>query len=187
MMVMPKDREILRELAKRVAEIAALGVQQETIKEWKALNRLRPVRPMVMMDQIPWHEMDVEGELVLHTEGAFARGVEWNLRETLYRWNHMRVDRVVDAVYTLYKVFEDDGFGVSVAEDVAVGDPQNSVKGHYYLDRLKDDDDLAKLRVPRITLNEKATADMRRWGTRFSTGSCRFGCRGARRGFGRGT
>ena len=42
-----KDRQVLRELAAQVAEIAGLPAQQETIRLWKALNGLRPVRPMV--------------------------------------------------------------------------------------------------------------------------------------------
>ena len=48
---------------------------------------------MVMIDQIPWHEMDVDGELELQSEDPFCRGLETGLRRTLYRWRHMRADR----------------------------------------------------------------------------------------------
>ena len=58
-----KDSETLRALAEKVAEIAALPVQKQTISLWKALNGLKPIRPMVMIDQVCWHEMDVDGEL----------------------------------------------------------------------------------------------------------------------------
>ena len=58
------DKQILRELGKRVAEIAALPEQQQTIRLWKQLNGLKPVRPMVMIDQIPWHEMNVDDDAV---------------------------------------------------------------------------------------------------------------------------
>jgi hypothetical protein len=47
------DLEILRGLAHRVAEIAALPVQQETVASWKALNGLHPDRPMALLDEIP--------------------------------------------------------------------------------------------------------------------------------------
>ena len=50
MSVSRKDRNALRELARQAAEIAALPVQQETISLWKALNGLKSVRPMVMID-----------------------------------------------------------------------------------------------------------------------------------------
>ena len=58
-----KDVEVVRELAARVAELAALPVQQDRIREWQALNGLRPERPMAMIDEIPWHELasDVPG------------------------------------------------------------------------------------------------------------------------------
>ena len=52
MSVSAKDRGILRGLAEEVSEIAALPVQQETIALWKQMNSLKPVRPMVMIDQV---------------------------------------------------------------------------------------------------------------------------------------
>ncbi|HJN15740.1 MAG TPA: hypothetical protein QGH10_09630, partial [Armatimonadota bacterium] len=76
MSVSKQDREVIRDLAKEIAEIAALPKQQETIALWKASNSLKPVRPMVMIDQIPWHEMEVDGELSLQTEDGFCRGLE---------------------------------------------------------------------------------------------------------------
>ena len=53
MPISPKDRSLVRSLAAEVAQIAALPVQRETIDLWKALNGLKPVRPMVSIDQIP--------------------------------------------------------------------------------------------------------------------------------------
>ena len=51
------DVAVVRELAARVAELAALPVQQERIREWEALNDLHPERPMAMIDEVPWHEL----------------------------------------------------------------------------------------------------------------------------------
>lgn len=48
------DAAILRGLGKQVAEVAALPRQAETVRLWKALNGLKPERPMVMIDQIPF-------------------------------------------------------------------------------------------------------------------------------------
>lgn len=45
-----KDKVILKGLARQIAEIAAQPVQQVTKNLWKALNRLQPVRPMVIID-----------------------------------------------------------------------------------------------------------------------------------------
>ena len=155
-----KDKEILRELANQVAEIAALPVQQETKNLWKALNGLKPVRPMVMIDQVPWHEMDVEGELVLRTEDSFCRGIEEGLRRTLYHWRYMQADRVVESYVEIPKVIRGTDFGISAVEQRAVTDPKNDVVGHYYLDQLQTEEDLQKIQMPEVVLDEQATAQL---------------------------
>ena len=50
---------IVRELAGRVAQIAALPVQEEKRILWRKLNAKKPVRPMVMIDQVCWNEMNI--------------------------------------------------------------------------------------------------------------------------------
>ena len=59
------DTAILRELASELAGYAALPVHAEKARMWQRLNDLRSERPMVWMNEIPWHEMDVDGELTL--------------------------------------------------------------------------------------------------------------------------
>lgn len=152
-----KDRNILRELARQVAEIAALPVQQETIALWKTLNGLKPVRGMVMIDQSPWHEMGVDGELTLQTEDGFCRGIETRLRRTLYSWKHMRADMVVQPFVTINKAIGGTGFGVRIIEETAVSDPRNSVVGHYYIDQMKTEEDIMKIQMPNVVHNEDAT------------------------------
>jgi hypothetical protein len=155
-----RDLGILRELAKRVAEIAALPVQQETISLWKALNDLSPARPMVNLDVLPWHELDVDGELALQTEDGFCRGVETMLRRTLYQWNHMRADMVVAPMVIMPKVIRMDGFGIRVDETTAAIDPDNDVVSHSFGDQLTTEDDVQKIRAPLITLDQAATASV---------------------------
>ncbi len=99
-----RDRGILRELGSQVAEIAALPIQQEKKALWTALNDLKPGRPMVMLGDIPWHELEVDGELALQTQDDFCRGIETELRRTLYSWKHMSADMVVEPVVGIPKV-----------------------------------------------------------------------------------
>jgi hypothetical protein len=152
-----KDLNIIRELARQVAEIAALPVQKETIALWKNLNKLKPVRGMVMIDQVSWHEMNVNDELTLQTEDGFCRGFEWQLRQTLYQWKHMPVDMVVQPFVNVYKAIHGGGFGVGVIEETAVLDPRNSVVGHRYIDQFKTEDDIMKIQMPIISYDENAT------------------------------
>ena len=95
------DVAIVRELAAKVADLAALPVQQVRIREWQTLNGLRPERPMAMIDELPWHELAAPGapggdELALRATHPFARQLEERLRQQLYRWDHLRVDMVIN-------------------------------------------------------------------------------------------
>ena len=168
MSVSKRDRDILRELASQVAEIAALPIQQEKIALWKALNGLKPARPMVMLGSVPWHEMDVDGELTVQSEDDFCRGIETELRRTLYSWKHMPADMVVEPVVAIPKVTRGDDFtlkssvdsifGISTVEHTTTIDPNNDVIAHEYFDQLKTEEDVQKIVNPTIVLDEEATA-----------------------------
>jgi hypothetical protein len=157
-LVNKRDRDVLQDLGEQMAEIAALPVQQETIALWKASNGLRPERPMVMIDQIPWHEMEVDGELAVQAEDEWCRRLETGLRRALYAWRHMRADMVVEPVIDVPKVIRGLGFGIERVENTAVLDPANDVVGHYYLDQLQGEEDLEKIKTPQVALDEEATA-----------------------------
>lgn len=150
------DVALVRDLAARVAELAALPVQQETIRAWEALNGLRPERPMAMIDEIPWHEMNVDDELTLRSAHPFCRDLETTLRRILYRWRHLRVDMVVEPYVDVRKAILRSGWGVQIAE--ATIDQGGAVQSHHYDDQLANPEDVEKLRVPEVALDEEATA-----------------------------
>jgi hypothetical protein len=159
-----QDLIVLRDLGRQVAEIAALPDQQRTIAFWKKLNGLKPARPMVAIDQIPWHEMNVNDELTLRCTDAEAKKVETDLRRRLYRWRHMRADYVMEATLGIAPVLTGTDIGPKVEEDRAVGDPQNSVVGHLYHDQIQTEADLAKITMPQVQYDAAATgADIAAW------------------------
>ena len=120
-----QDRQVLRELGQRIGEISALPEQLETRAVWVALNGLRPERPMVAIDQLPWHELaDGEPELATRCTDPFVRGYEIGFLRTLYAWKHMRADMVVDAEVLVPKVIRaEGGFGISHAAGDCGGRP----------------------------------------------------------------
>ncbi len=140
-----KDIKVIRELAKRVAEIAALPVQEEKRALWRKLNALKPERPMVMIDQVCWNEMNIGDELTLRCEDAECRGHEERLRQMLFQWNHFPVDMVVDSRFWVRMAISHTDFGVGMQEEVAEGDPTNSVKGHKYENQLQTEADLERM------------------------------------------
>jgi hypothetical protein len=153
-----QDIAVIRELAARVAEIAALPVQEEKRALWRKLNSLRPQRPMVMIDQVCWHELDTDGELKLRCADAECREYEQRLRRVLYQWKHFQVDMVVDPFIRVHKAIRNTGFGVAVQEEIAVTDPASDVVGHKFVNQFREDSDLEKVLVPQISHDAAETA-----------------------------
>ncbi len=147
----PTDVSIIRDLAARTAEIAALPVQEEKRVLWRRLNGLRPVRPMVTIDQVCWNEMGPHGELDLQCQDPECRGYELRLRRLLYQWDNFPVDMVVDPFILVPKAIGNTGFGIQVQEDVAVTDPTSDVVGHMFKNQLQTEEDLEKVQTPRIS------------------------------------
>jgi len=147
-----KEKEILRSLAKKVAEISVLPIQDKTFKAWKGLNSLKPERPMFMIDQLPWGELNRDGELNLECEDWFMRNYEWQLREILYRWNHIQDDRVVTNTIKVPKAIHDTGFGVHVVHDGIIAQAEGTgVHSQHYKDVLQNEEDMEKIQTPKIT------------------------------------
>ncbi len=146
-MIQPNDLAVVRFLAACLAEIAALPVQEEKRGLWRKLNGLQPERPMVMIDQVCWNEMNLGDELILRCSDPECRSYEEFLRRTLYHWNHFPVDMVVDPIIRVPKAITNTGFGIDVHENIAVTDPQNDVVGHAYLNQFQTMDDLEKIKT----------------------------------------
>lgn len=114
------QRDAIRELGRRYAEIAASPRQQETIDGWRRLNGLQDARPMVRIDQLPWHELPWgEEKMVSRHEPVLGPtpgfwSVEGRLRRTIYAWENFRADMVVLPELTLAKTVRNARRGPAV-------------------------------------------------------------------------
>lgn len=154
----PKDVKIIRELALQVAEIAALPVQQEKQVLWRKLNALKPDRPMVMVDQVCWNEMNLNDELTLRCQDPECQAYEEHLRRILYQWRHFPVDMVVEPLIRVPRAIHNSGFGITTHEQIAVSDPTNSVVSHQIANQLTNDADLDKVKMPVVSHDPAETA-----------------------------
>jgi hypothetical protein len=157
MMIRQKDRSILRRLADQQAAIASLPIHAEKILEWKRLNGNMPGRPLVWINEIPWHEMDVDGELELQTTESFCRHIENTIRQTLYQWHHMPADMVVDAKFYSPLVIHDSGFGISELSDVVVTDRKSDIVSREFHPQIDSEKDLEKIKFPIVFHDEQAS------------------------------
>ena len=152
-----RDIQVLNELGKRTAEIAALPVQQERKRQWIKLNALKPERPMFTIDQVPWHEMNVNGELNPYCKDNFARQIETMLRRQLYKWDHMQDDLVIESHINIPMAIDGISYGLDVEEELAKTDSDNDIVSHSYIDQLQTEEDLEKIKNPYIQLNKEET------------------------------
>ena len=151
------DKNIIESLAVEIAEIASMPEQEDKRAMWRKLNGLKPERPMVMIDQVCWNEMNVNDELTLLCEDPECRGYETYLRQTIYQWKHFPVDMVVEPFIRVNKAIYNTGLGVSAVEDVAITDPTNSVVGHAFKNQFVTDEDLDKIKMAVVTHDEAET------------------------------
>ena len=151
------DREILRALAGQVAELAHLDIQARNMELHRAVNSLRMIRPVVLLDELPWNQLNQDGGLTLKCQDEYLRAVEQEMRRTLYRWDHVRGDMIVEPFYRLNRAVTIGDIGVSIHEDILASDGDNNIVSHHYIDQLSDEASLEKLHPPEIKVDDGLT------------------------------
>jgi len=157
-----EDVSILKGLAERIAEIAALPVQKDKKELWRGVNDLeRKTAILIKHDEVPWTEMNINGELDLKTTEKFAQSIETHMRCIIYQWEHMRCDMVIEPILPSWLAVIDLGFGLDIKEEiieqcvnVETGEA-GWVSSHRYIPQIKDETDIEKIGDPQITLNEE--------------------------------
>ena len=91
------DRDLLRTLARHVAEIATQPRQEQNAELWRRHNDLEPGRPLVLaFPEGAWRELLPDSQLIC--THPWARAVEGDLRRRIYSDAHLRDDNVIEAV-----------------------------------------------------------------------------------------
>jgi hypothetical protein len=149
-MIAAQEKIILRELAKQVAGLAALDVNRERIARARAMHALKPGRPLVWIDEIPWHEMDIGGALSLRCQSKEAQDMETQFRRILYRWKYIQADMVVEDTFYVVKAFTDSGNGIKIKEETLATNAANNIVSHHYEDQLDTEEKVDALKIPVI-------------------------------------
>jgi hypothetical protein len=153
----PDEKEILRGLGRQVAAISGESVNAERAALWARLNDLKPARPLVWINEIPWHEMDVDGELTARCRGAWARELETALRRTIYQWKHMPGDMVVNPWIECPLAIHSTDFGIVEDVDVVRTDSANEIVSRHFHVQIKESEDIGKIQMPRVTHSARTT------------------------------
>lgn len=131
---MNSDAIILRKLAWKYIEFANSEKNMENIRLHKAVNDLKPIRPVVLIDEIPWNEMNIDNELTLQCVDPYLRKIEWFLRSRIYKGKYMPADMVCPNFIPVRKIVNSTGIGITVKEKVLSTDEANHIVSHEYED-----------------------------------------------------
>ncbi len=148
-----RDRAILRDLAQRIADLAADPVQEQRRRVWYAQNALKPVRPPVFISpEGSWTELIPEESL--RCEGSAARDIERGLRRRIYPHEHFGDDQVVDAEYRVPFAVSSTGWGLRPK----VTHPR-AARGAYIWDApIQRAQDIERIRTPTATHDPEESA-----------------------------
>ena len=146
-----RDKDIVRELARRYMELATDENQKKMDRRMLDSNDLKIVRPPVLIDEIPWHQMNIDHELDCLCEDAGARNVEAELRRNIYRRRHFKADTLFEPFFRIRKAYDSTGIGISVKEDVISVDKGNNIVSHSYQDILESDESVDLIKIPKFT------------------------------------
>lgn len=78
MTTLSNDITVIRELAKRYMEIAQSDRHVRMRRRFRDSNDLKIVRPPLLADEVPWHEMNFEGALDCVCEDEELRRIEYS-------------------------------------------------------------------------------------------------------------
>ncbi|MDR1796049.1 MAG: hypothetical protein LBR44_01175 [Clostridiales Family XIII bacterium] len=147
-----KETERLRALAGRVAEIAALPLQEEKKRKWTAHNDLKSKEPLVHIDaENGWNELIPAGELLC--EDNLARTWEMHLLKQIYWHEVLKDDKVIEATFEVPVAYTDTGWGLEMRKESRGGDGS-----FHIIPAIKDyEADFAKLHYPEIVIEKENT------------------------------
>jgi len=151
--MIPTDRNIIRDLAKRVAAVAAEPIQDERRELWRAQNALRPLRPVIFISpEGSWIELVPEESL--QCEDSDARGIERGLRQRLYAQQHFHDDTVCDADFRIGRALKGTGWGVGET----IIRPEEARGAYVWEAPIKSRADLERMTAPTVSVDEEASA-----------------------------
>ena len=145
--MLKNDIQVLRKLANQLAELSALPIMKERKQQWYNLNARKVDKPMFLMGEFPWNEMNIDNELTLQCQDPFYREMETTLRQLLYRHKHIQDDWVYEPFLYVPKVVRGLNYGLDIIEDKLTRDDGNVVEAHSYVSQLKTWEDLEKIQV----------------------------------------
>lgn len=147
-----EETQMLRELARRKAEIFTKPVVTERIRLWKKHNALKQERPMLLVfPEGGWQDLiAADKSLQCRCDDPILRAIEQDLRCEIYGFEHFDTDNVPTAGVEVRKAYYSSGWGVEAHWEMS-----EKERGARRFDPvIKDESDLDKMHFPVISHDE---------------------------------
>ncbi|MCL4416500.1 MAG: hypothetical protein M1475_05820 [Actinobacteria bacterium] len=144
------DIKILRQLGNKYAEIASLPIQNDRKIQWSNINSLIGGKPMIWINEVCWHEMNINEELTLKCVSEVGQRIESEIRKVLYQWNHMQGDMIIEPVIYSPHILENTGFGIEIEADIAETEINSTIASRHFHNQLMSETDIEKIKTPHI-------------------------------------
>ena len=148
----------LRKLALEYYEQALSPINQERMVLHRAVNDLTMQRPVVLIDEIPFHELNFDGSLTIHCTDPVLQEVEGHLRRKLFQWKYFPADMILEPFIPVAKIINNTGIGIKADDDqIFFNEEKAGIAAHMYRDQLSNPEDLEKIKLPVVTYDKEAT------------------------------
>jgi hypothetical protein len=150
-----RDREVLRDLARRWMDHASNPVMAERKQLWTALHDLKPVRPMILFETASVSGFVDPDEL--SCTDPFLRAVERNMRDTVRHADEVGDDIVVEPWFRLAWRIRYPGFGVTIEQKPALMSNNETSLGYTFNFPIRTPADVSMLKPRTFGVDRKAT------------------------------
>ncbi len=147
------DRQVLRQLAQRVAMIADSPVMAERRQLRRRVNALEKTRPVILCEpENGWNEIITERQM--QCQGRLARHWEMDLRKEIFWGEEMGDDKPVDPYFNVPCVLLPADWGVEIIEHK----PDTPGGSLAWEAPIKDyEKDLERLKMPQIRIDRETS------------------------------
>jgi len=147
------DKLLVRELAKKYMELVCTEKQAKMFERFRATNDLKQGRPPVLIDEIPWYQMDIDGELTCLCEDKSAQNAELYFRKAIFYMTHFKADNIYEPYFRVKRAVDSTGIGIQyVSRDIKRTDDTNNIVSREFEDVLEEESALEQIHAPVFTL-----------------------------------
>lgn len=143
------EKQILRDLARRKAELLAKPAIIERTRLWRKHNALEQERPMLLVHpEGGWNDLlAADDSLRARCSDPLLSAIEWEMRTELYTFEHFDADNVPMPSISVPKAISDTGWGVEARWEMS-----EQAHGAKRFDPvIAGESDLEKMRFPEVS------------------------------------